>query len=94
MLPDAVRGRPANPAALPGDAGDESVIPELAQCLYDEALQEAAAPALYSLFVRSRNPEINELMMKGMQLMVGGWGCGERAHEGHGGCLGVRGTIS
>ena len=45
-----------------GDAGDELIVPELAQYLATPGLQSATEQALWAIFHRSPNPSVSELM--------------------------------
>jgi hypothetical protein len=66
-----------------GETGDSSsAVSGLAACLHDDepisgeqgqevtTLQEAAERAIWQVFMRSSNPEVNELMQEGCRLMV------------------------
>lgn len=58
-------------AAL-GAAGDEACLPELALCLRDPALQDAAHTSMWSVFTRCRDPRVNELMAEAEPLLHAG----------------------
>jgi hypothetical protein len=48
------------------------VLPDLALCLRDTALQDAAHAAMWVVFTRSRDPAVNELMAEAEPLLHGG----------------------
>ena len=45
-----------------GDAGDQSIVPELAQYLASPGLQAATEQAMWAIFHRNPNPAVSELM--------------------------------
>ena len=45
-----------------GDAGDQLIVPELAQYLATPSLQTATEQALWAIFHRNPNPSVSELM--------------------------------
>ena len=45
-----------------GDAGDDLIVPELAQYLATPGLHSATEQALWAVFHRSPNPSVQELM--------------------------------
>ena len=51
-----------NVVAHTGDAGDDLIVPELAQYLATQGLQAAAEQAMWAIFHRSPNPSVSELM--------------------------------
>ncbi|GIL46492.1 hypothetical protein Vafri_3459 [Volvox africanus] len=51
------------------EAGEAAVIPDLATCLAVPELADAAEKAMWSIFMRARDPRINELMMEGCSYM-------------------------
>ena len=48
--------------AFAGDAGDSSIVPDMALFLKEPALQTSVEAALWAIFHRSSNPSVNELM--------------------------------
>lgn len=52
-----------------GEAGDDAVVPDLAVCLHDNALQGYAQDALWQIFQRHRDPKVNELLAEGARYM-------------------------
>ncbi|GLC37327.1 hypothetical protein PLESTB_001135900 [Pleodorina starrii] len=51
------------------EAGEPAVIPDLAGCLAVPELQDAAEKAMWAIFMRARDPRINELMTEGCSYM-------------------------
>ncbi|KAG2498347.1 hypothetical protein HYH03_003606 [Edaphochlamys debaryana] len=47
------------------EAGEPAVVPDLAACLGVPELQAATEEAMWSIFMRSRDPRLNELMTEG-----------------------------
>ncbi|PNH06742.1 hypothetical protein TSOC_006826 [Tetrabaena socialis] len=51
------------------EAGEAAVIPDLASCLAVPELVEATEKAMWAIFMRSRDPRVNELMTEGCSHM-------------------------
>ncbi|EFJ44299.1 hypothetical protein VOLCADRAFT_95447 [Volvox carteri f. nagariensis] len=51
------------------EAGEPAVIPDLAGCLAVPELSDAAEKAMWALFMKARDPRINELMAEGCSYM-------------------------
>ncbi len=80
-LPAARRAAPPprRPAALlprAAEAGDDSVLPELSRCLTAPELSEAAAEAMWLVFMRCKDPEVRRLAAR---QAAGGAGAGRWA---------------
>jgi hypothetical protein len=67
-------------ACVAGEAGDASLLPELAACLLDPALAVPAHEAMWQIFLRCSNLRVSELMAEGIGYGVhvgrGGAACG------------------
>lgn len=57
-----------------GEAGDAIVLADLAACLADAALQELVQDAMWAIFMRSKDPKVNELMVQGCNHMQSAMG--------------------
>jgi tetratricopeptide (TPR) repeat protein len=55
-----------------GAAGDDSCLPDLALCLRDPSLRDAAHAAMWAVFGRCRDPRVGELMAEAEPLLHGG----------------------
>ncbi|GIL71254.1 hypothetical protein Vretimale_2873 [Volvox reticuliferus] len=51
------------------EAGEAAAIPDLATCLAVPELADAAEKAMWAIFMRARDPRINELMVEGCAYM-------------------------
>ncbi|KXZ51584.1 hypothetical protein GPECTOR_12g547 [Gonium pectorale] len=51
------------------EAGEPAVIPDLATCLAEPALQDAAEKAMWAIFMKPRDPRISEMLAEGCSYM-------------------------
>ncbi|KAG2448743.1 hypothetical protein HYH02_006097 [Chlamydomonas schloesseri] len=52
-----------------GEAGEAAVIPDLASCLSNPELADTAEKAMWAIFMKCKDPRVNELMQEGCMYM-------------------------